>query len=120
MTVSRAKQIIDRMAATRPDCESCDMMSYHTVYEGVSAASGGKATQEQVATRMQQLFDEGWGPLTDRAGIVKRCATCASTPKYPWAEKLDAERVAKWINDKREVSGGSVIDLPGLKELVEP
>jgi hypothetical protein len=119
-TVEQAKETLKHMLAARPDCDACDVMAFDAVFEGVALAHGGNPPRGAAQLRLQELFDEGWAPLAERAGIVKRCSTCASTSKYPWAEKVDPVRAAAWMNVKRGINGEWAYDLTGLKELVEP
>lgn len=104
-TLDEAVGMISRMRSARPECANCELKSYSDARD---------------AEHAQQLFDAGWEPLADRAAFVRRCASCATSKRYPWADRLDAERVLKWINDKPNLGSYGLIDLRSLKELVEP
>lgn len=49
---------------------------------------------------------------------TKRCEPCAGTPSFPWADRLDAERVCDWL-EKRFAHEGEItaFALNDLEEL---
>lgn len=112
-TVDDARDTLEHLRAVRPECESCETKSYSTLFD----ESPG-SLQNGLSTHLR----DGWEHLQERAGIIKRCAACAITQRFPWANKLTAKQVHEWVNKKRAEHSDhwSAFSLEDMKELVEP
>jgi len=87
ITLDQARELIERMkAATGRTCEKCER----------APMQGGVV-----------LFGD-WEEDLNVGGLVKRCDICKTSRKYPWAEKLDPERVLRFMREQ-----------PGMFELKE-
>lgn len=98
-TLEMAKMVIEQLKAARPYCDSCETRSYADIAPWDTDSSEPDAFKNAV----DKLRLEGWEHLVDRAGLGRRCSTCASARKYPWAERLDSERVLAHMKTKTGV-----------------
>ena len=98
-TLCEAKKIIEQAKAARPTCDRCDSVAYDS------------------AAVPSVMYEAGYEHALDRACWQRRCETCRSTPKFSWANRLDAERVASYLRSKPK---RFIWPLEELKALVEP
>jgi hypothetical protein len=73
MTLDEAKALIERMKTYRVTCPECERVSM-----------------------AKSPCPDGFEEDPARPWWVKRCRVCQDTPMYPWADKLDPERVVKY------------------------
>lgn len=97
--IEDAHALIEGMKSAKPYCDSCEKVSYQTVLESTLSREGGVAPSE-VPAAFNKLREEGWEHMSDHAGLARRCAACAVGRLFPWAEKLDAERVLAHMKTK--------------------
>ena len=103
--LDEAKALIERMKEARGCCAGCEHVAYADI-----PGSWWVLTKAELAA-------QGWYQPADRAGFVRRCETCRSTPTFPWAGRLDAERVREYAEKQRH---RFIWPLAELKALVEP
>lgn len=61
-------------------------------------------------SQMVEMVDAGWELEYARAGYFKRCEPC-KTPRFPWAKRLDVERVRAYVEGVYERNGGPTVFL---------
>lgn len=74
-----ARELIERMKTVRPTCDKCE-------------------TRPFVASLKEPDGPPGFEPMAHFAGYVKRCDACATRRTFPWADKLDVDRVAHMLD----------------------
>lgn len=84
-----------------PGCDACEVISYDAVF---NAPRDG-------AFDIAKWTDQGWTHLTDRAGMIKRCATCSATRPNAWAHNVDIKRVAEWVLSRNSNEPWSTTEL---------
>ena len=84
-TLKDAAALIERMKGIRPTCDNDERVAF------------GEAAS---ARHAEITADNGWEPDPLFAAYFKRCPTCSNTIKYPWAGRLDAERVLAHMKTK--------------------
>lgn len=72
-------KLIERMKTVRPTCDACETMPFIA------------------SLREPDYCPEGYEVMAHCAGYVKRCDACASGRSYPWADKLDVDKVRAFI-----------------------
>lgn len=98
-TLDEAKALIEGLVAERPTCSLCWLRPIHRV------------------TSFDEMRKTGAELDVLRGVVIVRCETCATTPMYPWAARLDAERVLAWAKGY-EGEDGAVINWDELQALV--
>jgi len=79
ISMDEAKKAVDRCKAARMGpCDKCEYKRY---------------TLNAPLTEL-----EGWEASPFSAAFFKRCDACKA-PRYPWAPKLDVERVREWMEN---------------------
>lgn len=86
-TIDTAKDVIQRAKDCRGECDACERTSFHALYQQHHAAGG----------EGMPSLPEGFEHMTNAAGVIKRCQSCAETPLCPWADQLDPERVLAFM-----------------------
>lgn len=99
--IEDARQLIERMKLARIECyDDCTRVGYHAA-AGAFIYTHGGWTADHVMHDVEAVHvwmrNQGFVQATHQAGFLKRCATCASTPMFPWADKLTAERVLEFV-----------------------
>jgi len=89
-TLKDAAALIERMKTIRPTCAFCAQESYDWY-------------KLRTAESQQRMLAVGWEQEPHQASYVLRCYPCRDTVKYPWAAKLDAERVLAHMKTKDSV-----------------
>jgi len=84
-TLQEARELVDRMINTPRTCEHCPRVSV-----------------EDIQTRVAELgtaavLEEGWKPCPNNAAWFTQCSECAGKEMYPWAKRLDVERVHQFL-----------------------
>lgn len=106
-TLEDARAIIERMKSARPTCASCDVIRYdvllHLVHGVPAAIVDRDGLTEDVGEVLRRHLDEEWEPSPFNASYFRRCATCREARAYPWASRLDAERVLAHMKTKNGV-----------------
>lgn len=107
----QAAHLIQRMRMARPTCDGCETASYawarHLMQLGMNEED----------TPREFMYARGYEEAPHRAGYVKRCDTCANGRLFPWADKLDAERVADFL--EHDVRCQSAFELAILEETLQ-
>lgn len=83
-TLPDAVALIARMKTSLPECDVCQVLH----------------TSAFICPEPNVDNEPEWEPLPDRCGFIKRCATCATGQRFPWADRLDAERVLAHMKTK--------------------
>lgn len=86
-TLQDAKDLIERMKTARPNCAFCATEPYDWFM---------RRTEESRA-RMREV---GWEESSHTAMVFLRCYSCRDGRTFPWAEKLDLERVLAHMKTK--------------------
>lgn len=81
-TLKDARALVERMKTIRPTCDQDEVVAFGEVASG---------------RHTELTADNGWELSPTHAAFFKRCATCRDTFAYPWAGKLDAERVLAYM-----------------------
>jgi len=98
-TLDDAKEVIERTKAARPMCSQCsvfDIRAYWHVSSGKHPPLDEDAVQTALEAEVTRQLGASWQPRYG-ASFVKRCEKCAATPEFPWAERLDAEKVLAFM-----------------------
>lgn len=107
LTLDDAKEVIERTKASRVDCDDCTRISYDCLFR----LDSGKADpmdglQELLAkATAEYLKERGFEEIPHAPGYIKRCETCRNTPTFPWAHRLDAEKVLAFMRVEYERRG---------------
>jgi hypothetical protein len=101
--IANARESIALWASARGECDSCETRSYASLYSEYGSSE---------TPLSQRLAAEGWERLTDRAGVIRRCAHHG--PLHPWAASLDPVRVVAWLR-AQSGEGAFSIDFDDLK-----
>lgn len=100
--------VIKRTQRSRPTCSSCTVISitgpWFHLSQGEPVAFEGLQTALNHAAR-RHLAGHDWELSSSHASdggdvFTKRCEKCATAKTFPWAERLDAERVRKFMQDR--------------------
>jgi len=96
-----AKQLIERMKLARIECyDTCIRVGYQAA-SGAFVYTHGGWTAEHVFHDVVAVHDwmktQKFEQATHQAGFLKRCPACAATPMFPWADKLDPQRVLNFV-----------------------
>lgn len=96
-TVEDAKAVIERMKAARPTCPDCKTVSISCMH---GAWSYKNDWTDWLEREKYDAFvaEQGFEAMPHAAGYVRRCAECASGKMFPWADRLDAEKVAVFMS----------------------
>lgn len=104
--LDQVTETIERMKAARPWCNACRTMSY---LEAMKLCD-----TEYWPVMRRDMKAAGYEELTDRAGWGMRCDACATGELYPWADKLDPQRVLEFVNTDTRCQSAFALDI--LKE----
>jgi hypothetical protein len=115
-TLEDAKALIERTKACRPTCSDCTVVSitgpwFHLSQGEPKDFDGLQAALNQAARK--HLTGEGWELSHSHADddgadvFTKRCEKCAAAQKFPWADRLDAEKVLAFTRYHAERVGGA-------------
>lgn len=87
-TIDDAKALIERMKTIHPTCDHCARESFDRF---------------EAYTRDEQalMTERGWQPEAHQAAWVLRCYSCRDTISYPWAGRLDAEKVLAFMLERK-------------------
>jgi len=87
-TLKDAHELIARMKTSLKQphgCPTCERVSW----------------EEKAGARKDEITPaNGWEPFSDVAGFFKRCDACRGVLLFPWAGRLDAERVLAHMKTK--------------------
>lgn len=98
-TLEDAKELIERLKAFRQECGECARISYDTLFRVQSGCPGqlpGLSELLHEATK-GYLEREGWEQIPHARSFIKRCEKCANSRAYPWADRLDTEKVLAFM-----------------------
>lgn len=86
-TLDDAKALIERMKTIHPTCNHCarESADWFAMY-----------TDDKQAL----MVERGWQAEAHQDSWVLRCYPCRETISYPWADKLDAEKVLAYMLTK--------------------
>lgn len=98
MTLEEAKDVIDRMISARPTCDRCTTVGYIAACGAYSCAHGWCQTVDHREVSKWMLEQHNFDEAADFAGYLRRCSTCATSKKFPWAEKLDPVLVQRMVD----------------------
>jgi len=89
----RAAALIEQARQARPTCEHCETATILELYD-----RGYRfRTVEQQDMVFTILLPKGWDLNPAGPGFVRRCPTCAVGRAFPWADRLDVERVVQML-----------------------
>jgi hypothetical protein len=103
-TLDDAKVAIEKAKAARVDCDECTRLSYDCLFRldsGEFVPLDGLQELLAKATR-EFLTERGFEEIAYKPGYIKRCAKCRNTPTFPWADRLDAEKVLAFMVQQNE------------------
>lgn len=86
-TLDEAKATIERMKVARSTCAFCAREAFDW-FE--------RRTEESRA----RMLAVGWVEEPGGPAVVLRCYECRDKPTFPWADKLDAEKVRAFMEQK--------------------
>lgn len=118
LTLDDAKAMIERTKASRGDCDDCTRLSYDCLFRldsGKAEPMDGLQELLAKATR-EYLLERGFEQMPHMPGYIKRCEKCRNTPTFPWAGRLDAEKVLAFARE--EYARRGVFWLGELEKLV--
>jgi hypothetical protein len=100
-TLEDAKAAIEKTKAARPRCSECsvfDIRAFWHVTSGKHPPLDEDVIQDVVeASVLSQLGTLGWSLNHYGGSFIKPCEKCAATPEFPWAGRLDAEKVLAFM-----------------------
>jgi hypothetical protein len=99
-TLADAELIIERTKAARGTCRTtCDIASYDVLLHIVqgSAPPLDDTLRSDLAIIVGRHLGPGWIHAPNHAGFLRRCEKCATTPMFPWADKLEADKVLEFM-----------------------
>lgn len=103
-TLEDAKVAIEKTKAARPQCSECsvfDIRACWHVTSGKHPPLDEDANQAAVeACVVAQLKPLGWSLNHYGGSFIKRCEKCEASPEFPWANRLDAEKVLAFMQSK--------------------
>jgi hypothetical protein len=103
-TLDDAKAVIEKTKAARPQCSECsnfDVRAYWHVTSGKHPALDEDRLQAAVEAEVTAQLGPDWEHRYG-AAFCKRCEKCAATPEFPWANRLDAEKVLAFMRVHQE------------------
>jgi len=103
-SIEHVAGLIADMKAMRPECDCCDNVSYSRVVGDYG----------DLPTGICKLEARGYELDIYMQRMLKRCAVCSTSRVYPWADRLDVERVHQWLNEN---CARGILILDRLKEL---
>lgn len=117
-----AKQLIERMKTARLECyDTCIRVGYQAASGAFVYTHGGWTAEHvfhDVVAVHEWMKAQGFEQATHQAGFLKRCKACADTRMFPWADKLDPQRVLDFVlTDPR---CGGVFELAVLEDTLKP
>jgi len=98
-TLEDAQAVIDRMKSARPTCDKDETIPFY-------------------ASLREPDGPPGFEPDPNFAGYRKRCDACANGRLFPWADKLDPERVRAFMETDPRCQ--SAFELSILEETISP
>ena len=100
-TLADAHAVIEKTKAARPMCSECSVFDCRAFWHVTSGKHPPidedvlqTATEACVAAQLGPL---GWAQNHYGGSFIKRCEKCAATPEFPWAARLDAEKVLAFM-----------------------
>lgn len=79
-TLADAKALVERMKLARPMCPFC-------------ARENMDWFERRTDETRARMRDVGWADDPATAAVVLRCYTCRDSLTFPWADRLDLEKV---------------------------
>lgn len=98
-TLEDAKVAIEKTKAARPQCSECSVFDVRA-YWHVTSGGHPPLDEDKIQTVVEAEVSAQLGPSWQHrygASFIKRCEKCAATPEFPWAGRLDAEKVLVFI-----------------------
>lgn len=102
-TLDDAKAVIEKTKAARPQCSKCsnfDIRAFWHVTSGKHPPIDEDRMQAAVEAEVSAQLGPGWQHQYG-AAFCKRCESCAATPEFPWAHRLDVEKVQAFMNEQQ-------------------
>lgn len=109
ITLEVAQDVLERTRQSRPFCSGCTVISiagpWFRLSQGEPQPFDGLQAALNRAAR-EHLAGQDWEQSADHATadggdvFTKRCEKCAVSKSFPWADRLDAERVRKFMQDR--------------------
>lgn len=100
LNLAGAKEVIERTKACKPRCDRCQVVAYHGVYTvqaGRFPHIPDDELQRDIGKVFEKMLGQGWEHSPCSPSLFKRCEQCAATPEFPWASRLDAEKVLEFM-----------------------
>jgi hypothetical protein len=109
-TIEDAKALIERTKACRQSCDDCSEFTYDVRGVGAPLADN---FHEELGKLISSFLSKDWEHQAHSRSFLRRCAACRQRPEFPWADKLEAEKVlafmvanadrgAFWLGDLRK------------------
>lgn len=98
--IEDAKQLIERMKVAKSRCyDKCFTRSYNDVQGAFEYTHGGFGSNEFVDIEAVYAWAKklGFEQNPDGPGFLMRCRDCAPKLLFPWADKLDPQRVLDFV-----------------------
>jgi len=107
LTLDDAKEVIERTKACRPSCDDCSEFTYDALLCRVRGFVDPLPDDfhEKLGKFIGSFLDAGWEEQPHKPSFLRRCAACRQRPEFPWAERLDAEKVLAFMRVEYERSG---------------
>lgn len=109
LTLQGAKDVIERTKACQPQCSECSVFNvraYWTVMSGKHPPLVEEELQADLCASVHAQLGPEWVHENWRGSdgrFLKRCEKCAATPEFPWAQRLDAEKVLAFMETHPDV-----------------
>lgn len=94
-TLEDAKALIEKTKAARPMCSECSVFYIRACWH-VTSGKHPPLNEDALQSVLEAEVHAQLGPSWDHrygASFTKRCESCAAIPEFPWADRLDAEKV---------------------------
>lgn len=104
-TLEDATALIERTKACRPSCDDCSEFSYDAllrVCRGIAPPLPDDF-HEQLGKFIGSFLSADWQEQAHSTSYLRRCAACRQRPEFPWADKLEPEKVLAFMSKQTGV-----------------
>lgn len=98
-TLEDAKDVVERTKAARPMCSECSTFDIRACWH-VTSGKYPPLNEDALQSVLEAEVHAQLGPSWDHrygASFTSRCEKCAATPEFPWAARLDVEKVLAFM-----------------------
>lgn len=107
MTPAEARAMIEEKAQLcSSGCDSCERRPYAEL----------RRRNEDGSVTVLESYPavDGWEECPYSNAVTRKCQACRTARPYAWMKRLDAERVAAWVNENYPVGAFELKELKVL------